>query len=54
MDDFLTSLKRVYKLEGELADLENARQAAYSSAGQAIAAKQAEVTNAKKSIRNTL
>jgi len=48
MADFLTELKKLYKLEHELEALENARNTAYGSAGQAIAAKQAEVTTAKQ------
>ena len=48
MADFLTELKKVYKAEKELADLESARQTEYCAAGQAIAAKQAEVTKAQK------
>jgi len=48
MADFLTEIKKQYKPEKELGDLEAARAAAYSSAGQAIAAKQAEVTTAKR------
>jgi len=52
MSDFLTEIKKQYKLEKELEDLEKARQDRYGADGQAIAAKQAEVTAAKRAARN--
>lgn len=51
MADFLTELKKLYKLEKELADLEAARGNAFTSAGMAIASKQAEVTTAKQAVQ---
>jgi hypothetical protein len=51
MADFLTELKKLYKLENELGELEKSRANAYSAAGQAIAAKQAEVTTQKKAVQ---
>jgi len=51
MADFLTELKKQYKLESELETLESARNAANATAGQAIASKQAEVTAAKRAAR---
>lgn len=48
MADFLTELKKVVKIEKELEVLEAARATAYSTAGQVIASKQAQVTKAKQ------
>ena len=46
-EDFVAKLESVYKLKKELAALESARAAAFSAAGQDIAAKQGEVTTAE-------
>jgi hypothetical protein len=52
MADFTTELKKLYKLQAELEALETARNDAYCAAGQSIAAKQAEVTAAKKAAQD--
>lgn len=54
MADFITELKKLYKLEKQLSALESERNLAASVAGQNIAAKQAELTTAKKALFDTV
>ena len=49
-ETFVAKLEALYKLKGELAALETARAEAYATAGQAIAAKQGEVTTAEQEV----
>jgi len=50
MADLIELLKAFYRKKKELAALEKARSDSYSAAGQAIAAKQAELTLAEQAL----